>query len=138
MPDAPSFPMVGNRGNSSGNVSDGRTAGTAASTNHSRSDGPTPMSAAPPLPLKIEPITECFTTGPKALRNQALRAVIPVLHARDIRHPVVGSVPAVEPVHFQERQARDHIADHDEAVVVADVDSERTVEVRSPRPGCRW
>ena len=57
--------------------------------------------------------------------------VVPVLRARDVRHPPIGSVPTLETIHFEGPDARAHITYDDESILIPDVYTERPVEYRS-------
>src|SRR5436309_10108732 len=59
--------------------------------------------------------------------RRALRTVVPILHARDIRHPVVVAVPAVEAVDLEGPEAGPHVGDHHQPVVVPHIYTERAL-----------
>src|SRR2546430_2932146 len=62
------------------------------------------------------------------LLRRPLGSVVPVLHARDIRHPPLVSIPAVEPVHVKRPESGAEIARHDHPVGVAHVDAPDAAE----------
>src|ERR1700722_4644887 len=51
------------------------------------------------------------------------RTVIVVLHARDVRHAVILAVPSVEPIHVEQPEAGPHVRDHDESIVIPNIDA---------------
>src|SRR5689334_19552547 len=53
----------------------------------------------------------------------AFGTVIPVLHARDVRHSVVVAIPSLEAVDAEQPEPGAHIGKDDEAIVVTDVDA---------------
>src|SRR5207247_10963612 len=55
---------------------------------------------------------------------RARRAVIPVLRLRDVRHPPIVAVPAVEAIHAECPEAGVGVADDDQAVRVPDLHAE--------------
>src|SRR2546422_721080 len=62
------------------------------------------------------------------LLRRPLGPVVPVLHARDIGHPPLVSIPAVEPVHVKRPESGAEIARHDHPVGVAHVDAPDAAE----------
>src|SRR5438034_9237266 len=57
-------------------------------------------------------------------RSRARRAMIPVLGRRDVRHPPIVAVPAVETIHAECPEAGVGVADDDQAVRVPDLHAE--------------
>src|SRR5689334_7167517 len=56
-----------------------------------------------------------------------LRPTIPILHARDVRHPDVVTIPAVEAIHLEQPEPRSHVRQYDKPVIVANVHTERAL-----------
>src|SRR5690242_1826116 len=61
--------------------------------------------------------------GRRLLRS--LGTVVPILDAGDVRHPVVMAIPSLEAIDAEEPEARAHVGEHNEPVVIPNVDAER-------------
>src|ERR1051326_7433407 len=62
-------------------------------------------------------------TGGRGGFHCAFGTMIPVLHARDVRHSVIVAIPSLEAVHAEQPESRAHIGEGHEAIVVPDVDA---------------
>src|SRR6185295_2346374 len=61
------------------------------------------------------------------LFRRSIRTVIVVLDRRHVGHSPLVAVPAIESVHLESPESAAAVADHDHAVGVADVHTERAV-----------
>ena len=68
------------------------------------------------------------TEGVNSPRSAApRRTIVPVLHARDVRHAPALAVPATEALHAERPESGRHVGHDDQAVGIANIDAERAI-----------